>query len=300
MGGCHSKKLSDAAVEEVCEQFKACCTADGPDTLDAVAKAVRATATGTQPTLNLHDSSMGSIPDAALVRLGKLKAGTGLKAVLLNNNQIARFPDTICKLSEVQTILAHGNQLGCGEGWVRDRTHLNAHLVPLSTVSVQVLVLACAHLRVSSHHCQGLPANFGRMSMLTTLDLADNQLVGLPDTIGLLKRLQLLLLHNNQLRQLPSSLGELTSLATLTLASNQLTELPASISGLTSLEQLSLSYNSIFTSSLNPLGMLPKLKKLAISNNSLPALPAPLCNIATLEDLDGHGVRVRGFPLPSR
>jgi len=90
-----------------------------------------------------------------------------------------------------------------------------------------------------------VPAEIGRLTSLTVLDLGGNKLTSRPAEIGQLASLTELSLFCNQLTTLPAEIGQLTSLMQLHLDNSQLTSLPAEIGRLTSLTELYLAYNQL-------------------------------------------------------
>ena len=99
-----------------------------------------------------------------------------------------------------------------------------------------------------------LPAEIGRLSALTELNLGDNHLTSLSAEIGQLNSLEVLDLVGNQLTSVPAEIGQLTSLERLYLDGNQLTSVPAEIGQLTSMRELFLGGNQLTS--------LPAVRKL--------------------------------------
>lgn len=132
-----------------------------------------------------------------------------------------------------------------------------------------------------------------RVSALTILSLANNELSLLPSEIGGLAKLRELHVNDNQLTSLPPEIGALTNLANLEASRNRLTSLPPQIGLLTSLRQLYLAGNEL--TSLPPeIGGLASLFRLEVSANRLTSLPAEIGALAALTDLG-----VDGNPLPA-
>ena len=90
-----------------------------------------------------------------------------------------------------------------------------------------------------------VPAEIGRLTSLTVLDLGDNQLTTVPAEIGQLTSLTELHLNGNRLTSVPAEIGQLISLNWLFLYSNRLTRVPAEIGQLTSLTELVLYGNRL-------------------------------------------------------
>ena len=74
-----------------------------------------------------------------------------------------------------------------------------------------------------------VPAEIGRLTSLTVLNLGDNELTSLPAEIGQLTSLRWLHLSYNQLTSVPAEIWLLPSLEVLSLNNNRLTSVPAAI-----------------------------------------------------------------------
>ena len=122
-----------------------------------------------------------------------------------------------------------------------------------------------------------VPAEIGRLTSLTVLDLGGNKLTSLPAEIGQLTSLTELSLFCNKLTTLPAEIGQLTSLESLYLSRNQLTSLPAEIGQLTSLTELHLSGNRLTTVPYE-IGLITSLVRLDLTNNKLTSMPAAIWN----------------------
>ena len=86
------------------------------------------------------------------------------------------------------------------------------------------------HLVLNERGLSGrLPAELGRLSHLSLLQITGNQINGpIPAELGRLSRLQLMVLADNDLRgEIPSELDGLSSLSSMTLSGNDLSgEIP--------------------------------------------------------------------------
>ena len=120
-----------------------------------------------------------------------------------------------------------------------------------------------------------VPAEIGRLTSLTVLDLGGNKLTSVPAEIGQLTSLEKLSLYCNKLTSVPAEIWQLTSLEVLWLGGNQMTSLPAEIGQLTSLRWLHLSYNQL-TSVPAEIWLLPSLEVLSLNNNRLTSVPAAI------------------------
>jgi leucine-rich repeat protein SHOC2 len=140
-----------------------------------------------------------------------------------------------------------------------------------------------------------VPAEIGRLSALTKLDLGYNDLTSLPAEIGQLTALEELYLHDNQLTSLPAEIGQLTSLEQLYLFNNQLTSLPGEIGQLTSLERLYLEDNQL-TSVPAEIRQLTSLRDLFLAGNKLTSLPGEIGQLTSLKRLYLEGNRLTSVP----
>ena len=83
-----------------------------------------------------------------------------------------------------------------------------------------------------------VPAEIGQLTLLTWLELGNNQLRSVPTEIGQLTALKGLDLRGNLLTSLPAEIGQLTALRGLNLGGNQLRSVPTEIGQLTALKGL--------------------------------------------------------------
>ena len=134
-----------------------------------------------------------------------------------------------------------------------------------------------------------IPASYGSLSALTTLNLSWNYLSGpIPSEIGNLTNLVELNLSVNYLSgQIPTTIGNLTKLETLDLSGNQLSgPIPAQIWTLTNLTALRLHSNGL-TGEIPPeIKNLSRLKTLGLHINKLTGgIPPEIGQLLQLEDL---------------
>ena len=144
-----------------------------------------------------------------------------------------------------------------------------------------------------------VPAEIGRLTSLTVLDLDRNELTSVPAEIGQLTSLMQLHLHGNEMTSVPAEIGQLTSLEKLSLYCNKLTSVPAEIWQLTSLEALWLGGNQM-TSLPAEIGQLTSLRWLHLSYNQLTSVPAEIWLLPSLEVLSLNNNRLTSVPAAIR
>ena len=110
-----------------------------------------------------------------------------------------------------------------------------------------------------------VPAEVGRLSALTVLDLGYSRLATLT--------MEQFYIYRNRLTSLPAEIGQLTALRELNLEGNPLTSVPAEIGQLTSLRELNLNGNEL-TSLPAEIGQLTSLTDLYLRENQLTSVPA--------------------------
>lgn len=140
---------------------------------------------------------------------------------------------------------------------------------------------------VTDLDCRGIqltyiPPEIGKLTHLTWLSLATNNILYLPPEMGQLVNLKTLVLVNNKLTGLPNEIRSLKKLESLSLERNQLQSVPAALGELSSLDSLSLGDN-LLSSLPNELGQLENLKILDLSNNQLTSLPEGLTRLQRIQ-----------------
>jgi len=147
-----------------------------------------------------------------------------------------------------------------------------------------------------------IPAELGRLTNLTYLNLGDNWLGGsIPPEIWNLVKLEYLDFYYNFLTgSIPPELGNFTNLRYLSLACQSLSgSIPSSLGNLRNLQGLSIWGNK-FTGSIPPeLGNLVSLQSLELGGNQLNgSIPSELGNLVNLQVLNLADNQLSG-PIPS-
>ncbi|MBS3904342.1 MAG: leucine-rich repeat domain-containing protein, partial [Simkania sp.] len=150
-------------------------------------------------------------------------------------------------------------------------------------------------LSIANNQLQSLPEWIGELSKLGHLDLAHNQLRSLPEGVSKLTELTWLSIANNQLQSLPEWIGELSKLGHLNLAHNQLRSLPEGMSKLTELTWLSIANNQL-QNLPEWIGNLTLLTRLDLEENQLRDLPESIGQLIGLSCLDISNNQLRSLP----
>ena len=133
------------------------------------------------------------------MEIGELK---GLKALLLQYNQIRHLPWDITVLRDLREL------------------HLSHN--PLLTVPpVLEALTGLRALRLDNTLLEEVPGFLGRLVKLRSFSAVQNKLVSLPEEFGRMASLTKINLDSNGLRSLPESLGSLTNLRDLSLTRNR-------------------------------------------------------------------------------
>ena len=178
--------------------------------------------------LDLREMGLTELPESFGRLTHLLKLNVGGDSWKDEKNQLTQLPDSLWKLTRLQSVDFSSNKLSA-------LPHSLGQLTQLT------------NLNLSSNQLTTLPDSLGQLTQLTSLNLSDNQLTTLPDSLGQLTQLTSLNLSDNQLTALPPSLGQLTQLTELRLSDNQLTALPESIGYLMRLCNLFINDNPLTT-----------------------------------------------------
>ena len=146
-----------------------------------------------------------------------------------------------------------------------------------------------------------IPPELGRMTELTVLNLAHNELTGpVPAELGALSKLTQLSLNDNELTgAIPFELGRLANLTNLYLDDNALSgAIPAELGQLVNLTRLHLNNNGLSGAIPAELGNLVALRNLLLHANRLTgSIPVELGQLVNLANLYLHDNELSG-PIP--
>ncbi len=152
-----------------------------------------------------------------------------------------------------------------------------------------------------------IPADLGRLSMLTQLNLHSNQLTGsIPSELANLSRLQRLFLHNNRLSGTIPNLSRLSNLERLWLSGSDMNlsgGIPTWLNSMSRLEELNLWGNNLGdngTRSIPNLSGMSSLRLLKLQSNNLTGtIPTWFGNLTNLSGLYLHDNNLSGT-IPSQ
>ena len=144
----------------------------------------------------------------------------------LSKNQLTELPETIGKLTQLQTLNLSNNQL----------TELPEAIGKLTQLQM---------LNLDANQLTKLPKSFINLESLTNLDMYNHPLEHFPKEILKLTKLENLDIQYLDLRELPFEISQLTNLKLLFLHGNQLTDLPPSLAQLEHLKELELDNNPL-------------------------------------------------------
>ncbi|MDI9358696.1 MAG: hypothetical protein QM528_07100 [Phycisphaerales bacterium] len=151
----------------------------------------------------------------------------------------------------------------------------------------------------NGHLTGNLPASFGRLNYLNSLDLSQNPGLGgaLPDSFGSLDSLVFCSLYNDGFSgAIPESIGNLQNIQVLWLYGNQFTSIPNSIGNLSNLTELYLLDNKLTGNIPASIGDAVSLKYMLLENNQLTGtLPASIGNMKNLQVLDVSNNNLTGI-----
>lgn len=250
------------------------------------------------------NSLSGCIPPALQDVTDNDLALTGLdtcaSGVCATGNAVPNPDENAGLVSDCNALLAARDRLA-------GRTSLNWSVdVPIESwegVEVGGSPRRVIHLVLNQRGLSGrLPAQLGRLSRLSLLQLSGNDLTGtIPVEIGNLSSMHLLILAENNLSgEIPPALADLSNLSHLTLSGNDLSgEIPPELSGLTKLGAFYADNNRLSGQIPGELGSLPALRFLSLDNNRLSGeIPSGLGESASLERLSLSGNRLTGSIPP--
>ncbi|CAI5527089.1 unnamed protein product [Closterium sp. Naga37s-1] len=143
-----------------------------------------------------------------------------LEHLSLYSNRVSTLPDNFGDLPALKALVLHG---------------LPLHRLPASFTRLASLE---SLLLVGCRELQELPAGFGCLTALQTLNLTFSPTLHLPEDLGALTNLRTFHLQENRQEQLPSSFTQLASLTRVELNQCEIAELPKGVVEMTNLREL--------------------------------------------------------------
>jgi hypothetical protein len=153
-----------------------------------------------------------------------------LTELKLSNNQLKEIPESLGRLTQLETLEINENQL-----------------LKLPKSIGKLLLLS--NLQFISNQITNLPGSFSNLRNLKLLafgvNTLGNPLNELPSYFSTFEKLTILAIANLNLKNVPKWLGQLVNLKELHLNGNKLTDLPSSLAQLEHLETLKLDNNPL-------------------------------------------------------
>ena len=218
---------------------------------------------------------------------------SGATKLDLRKIKLTELPETLRKLSQLQSLNISATQLTTLPEWLGQLTQLQTlylndnKLTELPETLGQLTWLQ--KLSLQGNKLTELPESLSQLRELRLLDVQLNLLVQLQESLFNLNKLQVLYIGSNRLKILPEWLGRLNKLQTLGISSSNITSLPQWILNLTLLENLWCRYNNL-TALPDWINQITKLKALYIDQNKITDLPSSLTQLKLLNELylDGN------------
>nr|CAD1832005.1 unnamed protein product [Ananas comosus var. bracteatus] len=153
------------------------------------------------------------------------------------------------------------------------------------------------NLDLSGMSLDSLPNPPINLSIITKLDLSNNNLESIPESLtARLLNVAVLDVRSNQLKSLPNSIGCLSKLKVLNVSGNLLESLPKTIEDCRALEELNVNFNKL-AKLPDTIGFeLTNLKRLSVNSNKLAFLPYSTSHMTSLKHLDARLNSLRSLP----
>uniref|UniRef100_A0A0B7A6W0 B3/B4 tRNA-binding domain-containing protein n=2 Tax=Arion vulgaris TaxID=1028688 RepID=A0A0B7A6W0_9EUPU len=170
--------------------------------------------------LKIAGTSLEEIPE----QVGNL---SNLTSLMLENNKLKELPSSIGNLKSLKTLDVSGNKLQTLPDTVSNLVNLqslNANLNALSSFPNISGLKFLAYLSISRNKLTSLPEGVSdpSLTLLSTIDAANNEIDSLPTDISNLLHLIKLNVASNKLDSLPLELCECPKLKEVTIAENKM------------------------------------------------------------------------------
>ncbi|XP_060556179.1 leucine-rich repeat protein soc-2 homolog [Ruditapes philippinarum] len=229
-------------------------------------------------------NSLTSIPES-FGNLGQLEE------VYLNENELVKLPDSLCRLKHLKVLKLTGNQLKVlpeefGELTALEKLSCDENILfrlPKTFGCLENLRI----LELSCNSIEKLSEGFGMLRSLEVLNLCSNKLTSLPESFGNLPNLKTVDISVNEIKFLPSHFNSSLTLQKIYIDSNLLQTLPDWVSNLENIVEFSVKDNQFQNQTLSDSfpKVCKKLKHLDLSGNFMSYLPSTIGELEKLEFL---------------
>ncbi|XP_052819033.1 protein flightless-1 homolog isoform X1 [Mya arenaria] len=214
--------------------------------------------------LNLSNNNIEMLPNQMFINL------LDLTYLDLSNNGLETLPPQMRRLTSLQTLILNNNPL----------VHAQLRQVPAMT-ALQML-----HMRNTQRTIANFPSGLDSLTNLLDVDLSRNDLPRIPEPLYKLSCLTHLNLADNQITELSLLIDTWVNLQTLNLSRNKIQTLPNSLHKMQSLKKLYLNSNQLdFEGIPSSIGKLHNLEVFSAANNNIEMIPEGLCRCGKLKKL---------------
>lgn len=237
-----------------------------------------------------------------------------------SDNMLRGFPDSICKLTALETLLCQRNvlrSLPSSIGMLTRLKYFNCSFNLLSWLPMEIGNLQSLEVLHGVHNdITALPASLLGASLkklyigcnflcefpcvngpvLLTLDMQMCNLNLFPDSVCKLNTLTTLIISNSFVPSLPDNIGDLILLKELNISCNDISILPTSMQHMHDLMTLNMSFNQIACLPAELCCGWTSLCKFHAQCNLISCLPASIGQLTNLTTLNISHNRISQFP----
>ena len=221
------------------------------------------------------------------------------KVLDLSNTNISEVPESITRLSSLQTLdlgFTQIREVPETIGNLSSLQELDLRDTNISTVPETIGNLSSLKaLDLSRTNISAVPETITRLSSLQMLYLGYTKISEVPETITRLSSLQTLYLYNTPIREVPETIGNLSSLKALNLSNTQIRAVPETITRLSSLQMLYLGYTKI-SEVPETITRLSSLQSLDLYNTQIREVPETIGKLKNLSRLDLCNCHLKAIP----
>lgn len=208
----------------------------------------------------------------------KLNKNNDIVDILFRNFVLKSLPNSIASLTKLDKLSITYN---LDEEYFHTPALPSLGYLPDSFCELENL----RHLDLRGNHIGRLPAKFGNLSMLQSLNLFANRLNQLPNSFKNLQNLLTLDLSYNIFDSFPTEIFDLKNIKNLNVMANQISFIPDSFKKVINLSVLDLRKNQL-VSIPNSISHLPNLKCLLVDTNNLRFIPESIGHLTKLQVLN--------------